>query len=86
MLQESLAVAKSNNDLLRAMRHHQWVSSLITVLFWIGAFAVPFYLYSQYVQPVVTKVYGFPGATTTFGLPTSADIQKLINSYKPGSK
>jgi hypothetical protein len=85
LLQENLAVAKNNNDVLRSIRHHQWLSSLTSVIFWVVVVALPIYLYQQYVQPFLAAVT--PGATTTspFNFPTSADIEKLIKSYQAGN-
>jgi len=76
------ALAKDNHDMLRALRRHQWWSFLTTVIFWLVVTIAPFYLYQQYVQPLVTKLSGSEPTTNGFQLPTSVDVQKLINSFK----
>ena len=84
MLEETHALVKDNHRMLRAIRRHQWYSFLTTVVFWLVVFITPFYLYQQYLQPFIAKFSATTGAPTTglFGLPTSADLQKLLNSFQ----
>ena len=84
LLEETKALAKDNHRLLRAMRRHQLFGTVITVVFWLVILVAPFYLYQQYLQPLVAKFSATPGATASglFNLPSSAELQKLINSYK----
>jgi len=85
-LEEIHALAKDNHRMLRSIKRHQWYSFLGTIIIWIVVLALPLYLYQQYLQPFVSKFSATTGITTSgpFGLPTSADLQKLINSYKAG--
>ena len=85
-LDEIRALAKDNHDMLRAIRRHQWYGFFGTVLMWVIILAAPLYLYQQYLQPFVAKFTATSGVTTSgpFGIPTSADLQKLINSFKGG--
>ncbi len=80
------ALAKENHDMLRAIRRHQWWSFITTFIFWVVVLVAPFYLYQQYVQPIVSRFSSAGTATTTsmFGMPTYAELQKLINFYKAG--
>jgi hypothetical protein len=82
LLEENLAVSKDNNAVLRAMRHHQWLSSLTSIIFWVVVVALPIYLYQQYLAPLMSVFT--PGATTTspFNFPTSAQVENLIKSYR----
>ncbi len=84
VLDETHALAKENHRMLRAIRRDQWLGLVGRIIVWIIVLALPLYLYQQYLEPFVTKLV--PGAATTsiFGLPTSAEVQKLINSYKAG--
>ena len=86
MLEETRALVKDNHQMLRTIRRHQWYGFIGKIVIWVVALALPLYLYQQYLQPFVAKFSATPGATTSglFGLPTSADLQKLINSYKAG--
>lgn len=86
MMQEQLAITKDNNNVLRAIRHHQWLGTVVTAAFWILLLIAPFYLYQHYIQPFTSKFVPAGSATSTnpFGIPSSADIQKLINSFKAG--
>lgn len=83
-LGEIHALAKDNHHMLRAIRRHQWYSFIGTIVVWLIVLALPLYFYQQYFQPLVSKFQTTTGTTTTgmFGLPTSADIQKLINSFQ----
>lgn len=85
LLEETHALAKDNHQMLRAIRRHQWWSFVTTAVFWLVVLIAPFYLYQQYVQPLVDK-FSVPGTPTSsmFALPTSADVQNLINSFKAG--
>ncbi len=83
-LEEIHALAKDNHRLLRSVRRHQLFGIIASIVFWLVILITPFYLYSQYLQPFVSKFQTTTGTSTSgpFGLPTSADIQKLINSFK----
>ena len=82
-LEEIHALTKDNHHMLRAIRRHQWYSFMSTVVFWLVILVTPFYFYQQYVQPLVTQFSSTTGAPASglFGLPTTAELQKLINSY-----
>ncbi|MBU6388614.1 hypothetical protein KGQ72_01935 [Patescibacteria group bacterium] len=84
LLEETHALAKDNHDMLRAIRRHQWYGVIGTIIIWAIVLALPLYLYQQYLQPLVSKFSSATGVTTSgpFGLPTSAELQKLINSFK----
>ena len=85
-LDEIHALAKDNHDMLRAIRRGQWLGLVGRIIVWIIVLALPLYLYQQYLQPLVSKFSATSGMTTTgpFGFPTSAEVQKLINSFKAG--
>jgi len=84
-LEEIHALAKDNHRMLRAIRRSQWFGLFGKIIIWAIVLLLPLYLYQLYLQPLVNKVS--TGASTTsgfLGLPTSADLQKLINSYTAG--
>jgi len=86
-LEEIHALAKDNHQMLRAIRRDQWLGFIGRVIVWIIVLALPLYLYQQYLQPLVSKFSSSVGISATsgpFGLPTSAELQKLLNSYKVG--
>jgi len=85
-LEEIHALAKDNHQMLRAIRRHQWYGVIGSIIFWAVLIFAPLYLYQQYIQPFVAKFSATTGTTTSgpLGLPTSADLQKLINSFKAG--
>jgi hypothetical protein len=80
---------KDNNRMLRAIRRGQWLSTFWTILIWAIAISLPLYLYQQYLQPIVSKFYTPSGSASTtssgsFNIPSSAEVQKLLNSFKAG--
>ncbi|HVB20100.1 MAG TPA: hypothetical protein VNF51_02345 [Candidatus Paceibacterota bacterium] len=83
-LDEIHALAKDNHDMLRAIRRHQWYGVIGTIIFWAILIATPLYLYQQYLGPLVEKFSVATGMSTSspFGLPTSADLQKFLNSFQ----
>ncbi|MBI4088573.1 hypothetical protein HY415_00555 [Candidatus Kaiserbacteria bacterium] len=81
LLEETRAFAKDNHDMLRAIRRHQWYSFFWTVIVWVVVLALPFYLYQQYLGPLVEKFSTVSGATTSDNS-TITEIQKLLNSFQ----
>jgi len=88
LIEETHSLAKDNHRMLRAIRRSQWLSFFSTIIVWIVVLALPLYLYQQYLQPMLSKLSDVSGMSTTttsgfLGLPSSADLQKLIDSIKP---
>ena len=86
-IDEIMALTKDNHRMLRAIRRDQWFGLVARVIIWAIVLALPLYLYQQYFQPIISKFSNTPGMTTNglFGIPTSAELQKLIDSYKAGT-
>lgn len=88
VLDETHALAKDNHRMLRAIRRDQWIGFLGKIVVWFVILILPLYLYQQYLGPIISRFSGLSGMATSspniFGLPTTADLQKLINSYKAG--
>lgn len=76
------ALVKDNHDMLRALRRHQWWSFITTVVFWLIVTIAPFYLYQQYVQPLVSRLSGTEEPQKGFQLPAFIDVQKVLNSLQ----
>jgi len=79
-LDEIHALAKDTHRLARAIRRHQLYGIVLTVLFWVVVIVTPFYIYQQYLAPLIEK-FQVQNAT---GSPTTTQIEKLINSFKTG--
>ncbi|MBI2410182.1 hypothetical protein HYV30_04070 [Candidatus Kaiserbacteria bacterium] len=87
VLEETHALARDNHRMLRAIRRSQVVSLVSTIVVWVAVLALPLYFYQQYLAPTIEQISELSGvpATTTrglFGLPTSEDLQKLLNSFR----
>ncbi len=84
LLEENHSLAKDNNRMLRAIRRDGWYSLLFKIVFWAIILLAPFYFYQQYLQPYMKQFQalipgGEAGKGGLFGLPSSAEIQKLLN-------
>lgn len=82
-LEEIHALTRDNHQMLRAIRRHQWYSIVWTIIVWIVVLIAPFYLYQQYLAPLIAQ-FSVSGTAPGLNLPTSADVQKLINSFTAG--
>lgn len=85
-LEEIHALARDNHRLLREVRRHQIFELLGKYALWAIIIAGSVYGTVTYVQPLISKFTSVTGMTPSglLGLPSSVDIQKLINSYKVG--
>ncbi|MFM2330661.1 MAG: hypothetical protein RLZZ26_168 [Candidatus Parcubacteria bacterium] len=86
LVQETLALAKENHRLIKAVRRHQLFETYGKWILWLIVILASVYSFQVYLRPLIntySKVTG-TSATGPFGLPTSADIQKLIDSFKAG--
>ncbi len=87
-LEEIHALVKDNHHLLREVRRHQIIEMFGKYIFWLIFITGSVFGVVNYLQPLAAKFSSSTGMTPSglFGLPTSADIQKLINSYKLGQQ
>ena len=81
-LDQIRALEKDNHDMLRAIRRGAILGFFGKVIIWLIVLALPFYLYQQYLTPLLEKFSVTPGQLTTdfLNLPSSIDVQKLLNS------
>ena len=81
-LEELHALAKDNHRMLRAIRRDQWFGFIGKIIIWVLVLALPLFLYQHYLEPLIEKFAPASAATTAnaFGLPTTADLQKLLKS------
>ena len=86
LLEETHALARENNRILRAIRRSQWIGFIFKLIIWAIVLLLPLYLYQHYLQPLFGSISSGVTPSGPFGIPTSADIQKLINSYKSGQQ
>ena len=84
-LEEIHALVKDNHRMLKATRRDQWFGVIIRIIIWAIVLLLPLYIYQQYLQPLVAQFSVTQGGVpNSFGIPSSAEIQKLIDSYKAG--
>jgi hypothetical protein len=83
-LEQVLKLTKENNHMLRSMRRNALLGGLFKLVFWAALIILPFWLYMQYLAPVVNstleamqKVQGTSAeAQAQFGSLTES-LQKL---------
>jgi hypothetical protein len=87
LLEETHALAKDNHHMLRSVRRHQLVMDFGKFAVWLVLIALAGYYYVFSLQPAIDKFQAtgtFDIPASLLGLPTSAELQKLIDSYKAG--
>lgn len=52
-VEQILKLTKENNRMLHAMRRNAMLGTLFKLAFWIALIVLPFWLYQQYLAPVV---------------------------------
>ena len=84
LVQETLALARDNHRLLRAIRRHQILDTFGKWILWIVIFIATGYSYLVYIQPIIDKLQipGLSGSPSGSFASTTASFGKLINSFK----
>ncbi len=85
-LAEIHALAKDTHRLARAVRRHQLLDTWGKVIMWLIILGGSAYWFQIYVKPLINQFRVTGTSSNLLGLPTSTDLQNLINSYKPGQK
>ncbi len=52
-LEQILKLTRENNRMLHAMRRNAWLGGIFKVLLWAAFIIIPFWLYMQYLAPVM---------------------------------
>lgn len=55
-LEEILRLTRENNRMLHAMRRNAFLSGLFRILVWAALIIIPFWLYMQYLAPVMQSM------------------------------
>lgn len=90
LVEETHKLTQENHKLLKAVRRSQWVTTISTIIIWVVVLALPVFLWQEYIAPTIEKFSALSKESTTttsqlFGIPTSGEVQKLLNSIKSGS-
>ena len=51
--EQILKLVKENNRMLHAMRRNAWLGGILKLIVWIALIVLPFYLYMQYLAPIM---------------------------------
>ena len=86
LLEENIAVTRENNRLLREMRRNAVIGFIAKLIIWLIVLGVPLFFISSYLAPLIDTVSGKAESgqlpTGVFGLPSSEQIQQLIDQYR----
>lgn len=52
-LEQILKLTRENNRMLHAMRRNAWLGGIFKLVMWAALIIVPFWLYMQYLAPVM---------------------------------
>lgn len=83
-IEELLETAEDNNRLLRSIQRSMRWGFWGRLLVWIIVLALPFIVLGPFLQAVVPGLSGNEGKNL-FGLPSTDQVQGLLNAYKSGS-
>ncbi len=75
MLKETLALAKENNKLLKAMRRDAFIGGFLRIALWLVVLGGSYYLTMQYLEPLLTTFTGGEGGA-------GMDFKLLLEQYK----
>lgn len=82
-LEELHALTRDNHRMLRAIRRDQWFGFFGKIIFWAIMLALPFYLYNEYVAPIVAKVSDVKdSAGEAVQNPAFIQLQNLVKFFK----
>ena len=55
-IDELMRLTKENNKMLHAMRRSAWLGGIFKLLMWAAFIIVPFWLYMQYLAPIMEQM------------------------------
>lgn len=86
LLEENIAVTRENNRLLRELRRNALLGFIARIVIWLILLGVPLLFISSYLAPIIETMSGKVESgqipTGVFGLPSSEQIQQLIDQYR----
>lgn len=83
LLEDNLHLAKENNKILRDMRRTGWFAFWFKVVLWTVILVLPFFFIGpllRYLSPLTGGA--IPTGVNVFGLPSSEQLQKAVETYK----
>lgn len=86
ILEETKEIAEENNQILRELRRNWRVSFWIKVVLWALVLILPFLLIGPVLNAIVPAVSGEQNGVGVFGVPDTAELQQLIDTYRQGTE
>lgn len=81
-LEQILKLTKENNRMLHAMRRNAWLGGIFKVLLWAGLIIIPFWLYMQYLAPVMQSAMDTMDQLQGTGAKAQAQFSDLNNAMQ----
>lgn len=86
LLEETIAVTRENNRLIREMRRNAILGFVARIVVWLIVLGVPLFFLSSYLGPIIEALSGSAEAGALpngmFGLPSSDELQRLMEQYR----
>ncbi len=84
LLEENLAVAKENNQLLKLIRRDAAISLAVKIVLYLLLLGVPLFFLSTYLGPLLAGIQNGTSTapTSLFGIPSPDEAKKLMDEYK----
>ena len=81
-LEQVLRLAKDNNRMLHSMRRNAFWGAIFKLLVWAGFIIVPFWLYMQYLAPIMQSTLDAMNKIQGTGAKAQAQFGDLNNALK----
>jgi len=90
LLKETHDLVKENHKLLKRMERNALISFVVKAIVWLLILGVPLFFLSTYLTPLISAIEGNTASSTVpsglLGLPSAAQMQRIIELYKPAQK
>ena len=84
-LEQVLKLAKENNRMLHAMRRNAFLGVLFKIVLWAAFIIVPFWLYMQYLAPIMQTMLDTMNQVQGTGAKAQAqfgDLNKALQQFQ----
>ena len=81
-LEQVLKLSKDNNRMLHAMRRNAFLGGIFKILLWAAFIIVPFWLYMQYLAPVMQSMLNTINQVQGTGAKAQAQFSDLNDALK----
>lgn len=81
-LEQILKLTRENNRMLHAMRRNAWLGGVFKIVMWAAFIIIPFWLYMQYLAPVMQSAMETMNQVQGTGAKAQAQFGELNNAMQ----